>query len=201
MRGPFDYGCLLTLSGRHEGYTSPGVCCSFSSMLPLVSNLFPNLRSLWHVDPCHSQKKYKGFWRLWLCCFFRMVRCQASKLHQFRQSQYVLFSLLICNNFDNSKKKKIFLVFSSYLRCIEKNFSLQQRGLRRHAPSLPLYKRAGKVSDLPVDSLVSVFFAMSSYTKRIPGSSSAPASGASFNNILSLNLHYVVYYGIIPRDV
>jgi hypothetical protein len=54
MRGPFEYGCLLTLSGRREGYTSPGVCCSFSSMLPLVSNLIPNLRSLWHIDPCHS---------------------------------------------------------------------------------------------------------------------------------------------------
>jgi hypothetical protein len=68
-------------------------------------------------------------------------------------------------------------------------------------PSLPLYKRAGKISDLPVDSLVSVFFAMSSYAKRIPGSSSAPAIGASSGDILSLNLHYVVYYGIIPRDV
>ena len=37
------------------------------------------------------------------------------------------------------------------------------------------------------------FFAMSSYAKRIPGSSSAPTAGASFNDVLSLNLHYVIF--------
>ena len=26
MRGPFDFGCLLTLSGRREGYSTLGVC-------------------------------------------------------------------------------------------------------------------------------------------------------------------------------
>lgn len=31
MRGPFEYGCLLTLSGRREGYTSPGMS-PFSSI-------------------------------------------------------------------------------------------------------------------------------------------------------------------------
>jgi len=25
MRGPFEYGCLLTLSGRREGYSTPGM--------------------------------------------------------------------------------------------------------------------------------------------------------------------------------
>jgi hypothetical protein len=68
-------------------------------------------------------------------------------------------------------------------------------------PSLPLYKRSGRVADLPVDSLVSVFFAMSSYAKRTPGSSSTSSSSASFNDVLSLNIHYVIYYGVIPRDV
>lgn len=68
-------------------------------------------------------------------------------------------------------------------------------------PSLPRYKRSGKVADLPVDSLVLVFFAMSSYAKRIPGSSAAPTSGASYNDILSLNIHYIIYNGIIPRDI
>jgi hypothetical protein len=70
-------------------------------------------------------------------------------------------------------------------------------------PSLPLYKRSGKIADLPVDSVVSVFFAMSSYAKRTPGSSipATPASGASYNDVLSLNIHYVIYYGVIPRDV
>lgn len=67
-------------------------------------------------------------------------------------------------------------------------------------PSLPLYKKSGKIADLPVDSIVSVFFAMSSYAKRTPGSSLTPANGASFNDILSLNLHYVIFYGVIPRD-
>jgi hypothetical protein len=30
MRGPFDYGCLLTLSSRREGYASPGMWPSLS---------------------------------------------------------------------------------------------------------------------------------------------------------------------------
>jgi hypothetical protein len=68
-------------------------------------------------------------------------------------------------------------------------------------PSLPLYKRSGKISDLPVDSVVSVFFAMSSYTKKTPGSSSTTSlSGASVNDVLSLNIHFVIFYGVIPRD-
>lgn len=66
-------------------------------------------------------------------------------------------------------------------------------------PSLPLYKRFGKVADLPVDSLVSVFFSMSSYAKKTQGSS-VTSSGASFNDVLSMNIQFVVYYGIIPRD-
>ena len=71
-------------------------------------------------------------------------------------------------------------------------------------PSLPLYRNkiSGKISDLPVDSIVSVFFAMSSYTtsKKVPGSSSAmSSSGASSNDVLSLNIHFVVFYGVIPR--
>ena len=68
-------------------------------------------------------------------------------------------------------------------------------------PSLPLYKKYGKIADLPVDSIVSVFFAMSSYPKRTV--SSSPASlrpSASFNDILSLNIHFVIYYGVIPRE-
>jgi hypothetical protein len=68
-------------------------------------------------------------------------------------------------------------------------------------PSLPLYKKSGRIADLPVDALVSVFFAMSSYPKRMPGSSAAPTGGASFNDVLSLNIHFVIFYGVIPRDV
>lgn len=62
-------------------------------------------------------------------------------------------------------------------------------------PSLPLYKRSGRVADLPVDSIVSVFFSMSSYTpKKNSGSSSSGASS------MSMNIQFVVYYGTIPRD-
>ena len=67
-------------------------------------------------------------------------------------------------------------------------------------PSLPQYKRSGKIADLPVDSVVSVFFSMSSYAKKIPGSSTTSSGGASFNDVLSLNIQYVIYYGTIPRD-
>jgi len=64
-------------------------------------------------------------------------------------------------------------------------------------PCLPLYMSSGKIADLPVDSLVSVFFAMSSYPKRSAGSSGA-SGPASFTDTLSLNIHSVVYYGVIP---
>ena len=68
-------------------------------------------------------------------------------------------------------------------------------------PSLPLYKKSGKIADLPVDSIVSVFFSMSSYAKKVPGSSSTTSSGgASFNDVLSLNIQFVLFYGVIPRD-
>lgn len=67
-------------------------------------------------------------------------------------------------------------------------------------PSLPLYKRSGKIADLPVDSVVSVFFSMSSYGKKMPGSSATSSVGTSFNDVLSLNIQFVIYYGIIPRD-
>jgi hypothetical protein len=40
MRGPFDYGCLLTLSSRREGYASPGMY--FLSILLLAFILFLN---------------------------------------------------------------------------------------------------------------------------------------------------------------
>jgi hypothetical protein len=58
----------------------------------------------------------------------------------------------------------------------------------------------GSIADLPLDSIVSVFFAMSSYPKRGAGSSAGPLDAASFNDVLSLNLHYMIYYGVIPHD-
>ena len=73
-------------------------------------------------------------------------------------------------------------------------------------PNLPLYRSRGKISDLPVDSLVSVFFSMSSYTKKTGSSSSAAgtskaASGSpTFKDVLSLNIQSVVYYGTVPSE-
>jgi len=60
--------------------------------------------------------------------------------------------------------------------------------------------RHGKIADLPVDSVVSVFFAMSSYPKRSAGSSVQSSTSASFNDVLSMNIHCVIYYGVIPRE-
>ena len=72
-------------------------------------------------------------------------------------------------------------------------------------PNLPLYRSKGKISDLPVDSLVSVFFSMSSYAKRT-GSSSTGATGTSkgsptFKDVLSLNIQSVIYYGTVPSEM
>ena len=63
-------------------------------------------------------------------------------------------------------------------------------------PSLPVYKVNGNISDLPVDSLVSVFFAMSSYSGK--KASQVVPSAPLINDILSLNIHFVIYYGTIP---
>ena len=72
-------------------------------------------------------------------------------------------------------------------------------------PNLPLYRSKGKISDLPVNSLVSVFFSMSLYAKRT-GSSSTGATGTSkgsptFKDVLSLNIQSVIYYGTVPSEM
>lgn len=76
---------------------------------------------------------------------------------------------------------------------------------------LPRYKKYGvrSWSDLPHQSLVSVFFTLNTYPKDY---SSSQASGAesgysapsavptSSNSVLSFNLHSVLYYGVIPDE-
>lgn len=63
MRGPFDYGCLLTLSGRREGYATPGVLLPFSLLLLLTSNLSLNLDNLGFgtSNPVTPKKNMKAF--------------------------------------------------------------------------------------------------------------------------------------------
>ena len=186
MQGPFDYRCLLTISGCREGYTSPGMF-PFFIVITSCFYLIPESRYLWHFKPCHSQKEFGG------------SGATAS-------SEWYDVKLQNCTDFDKTSMSFcyqliviiliVWLFFSSYLQCFR--FTLDDFvGM----PSLPLYKRLGKIADLPIDSLVSFFFAMSSYAKRIPGSSSTPASGTSSNDVLSLIIHHIIYYGIIPHDV
>ena len=94
MRGPFDYGCLLTLSGRCEGYTSPGMFPLFIDYNFCIYLIFES-RKLWNFEPGHSQKKFEGFWRLRRYRFFRVVWCQASELYQLWQAQYVFLLSII----------------------------------------------------------------------------------------------------------
>ena len=72
---------------------------------------------------------------------------------------------------------------------------------------LPHYKeyRVRSWSDLPHQSLVSVSFTLNTYPKDYSSSSradtgfSAPSPVPTNNNsVLSFNLHFVVYYGVIP---
>ena len=72
-------------------------------------------------------------------------------------------------------------------------------------PNFPLYRSKGKISDLPVDSLVSVFFSVSSYAKKTGSSSTAGTSKAAsgsptFRDVISLNIQSVIYYGTIPSE-
>jgi hypothetical protein len=57
MQGPFDYGCLLTLSGRREGYTSPGM---FLSMF-LVSILILSQENFGISNPVTPKKNSRAF--------------------------------------------------------------------------------------------------------------------------------------------
>jgi hypothetical protein len=74
-------------------------------------------------------------------------------------------------------------------------------------PNFPLYRRREKISDLPVDSLVSVFFTMSSYAKKTGSSSTGTSKATSasgsptFKDVLSLNIQSVIYYGTVPSDL
>ena len=81
--------------------------------------------------------------------------------------------------------------------------------------SLPRFRKHGvkNLSDLPHQSLVTVFFTLNTYPKDY--NSSAPsqygtgADGLSDqaapiptnqDSVLSFNLHSVMYYGVIPED-
>ena len=88
-------------------------------------------------------------------------------------------------------------------------------------PSFPRYKRQGdqKFAEIPANGLVSVFFGMNTYASNhvppTPGSSTRSyhnnnpqtpvASGSSSQNdkassqVLSLNLHFVIYHGQVPE--
>jgi hypothetical protein len=74
---------------------------------------------------------------------------------------------------------------------------------------LPRYRKYGvrSQSDLPHQSLVSVFFTLNTYPKDYSsyGGADSGFSGPSplptnTNSVLSFNLHSVVYYGVIPDD-
>jgi hypothetical protein len=72
-------------------------------------------------------------------------------------------------------------------------------------PNFPLYRSKGKISDLPVDSLVSVFFSVSSYAKKTGSGSTASTSKAAsgsptFRDVMSLNIQSVIYYGTVPSE-
>ena len=60
MRGPFEYGCLLTLSGRCEGYSSPGMLPSLATLL-LVSISFRNLDNFGISNPVTPKKNTRAF--------------------------------------------------------------------------------------------------------------------------------------------
>lgn len=81
---------------------------------------------------------------------------------------------------------------------------------------LPRYRKYGvrSPSDLPHQSLVSVFFTLNTYPKDYGSSASTSQHGTggtdggfsaapiptNRNSVLSFNLHSVAYYGVIPED-
>jgi hypothetical protein len=74
---------------------------------------------------------------------------------------------------------------------------------------LPRYQKYGVRgwSDLPHQSLVSVFFTLNTYPKDYSSSSgadsghSAPSTlPTNKDSVLSFNLHSVVYYGVVPDE-
>lgn len=62
MRGPFKYGCLLTLSGQREGYATPGMFFfSLILLLRLIFILFLNLDNFGMSNPVTPKKNTKAF--------------------------------------------------------------------------------------------------------------------------------------------
>ena len=72
MRGPFEYGCLLMLSGRREGYSLggehlPSFVCMYLHLLRF-RHVFH--RFIQHVDTCHPQEKQESLWWIWCFVFY-----------------------------------------------------------------------------------------------------------------------------------
>jgi hypothetical protein len=130
MRGPFDYGCLLTLSGRREGYSTPGLLSSSSSLYSRYFLIFhacsPNLDLFGTSTPVTPKKNSRAF---------------GSSGAAAGSSEWYDAKLQNCIDFDkpstcpffnnNYVNTRIFL--SPYLRRFKETFPLWSRRFRRNA--------------------------------------------------------------------
>jgi len=173
--GPFDYGCLLTFTSRREGLTS-----SYGSSQPTIS----------FGRPKRNMKIFGS----------SATAPPATHWYEKNFPPFVNYDQEI-PIYDASTRPFLFT---------KEDFAA--------LPSFPRYKKSGdrKDAELPVNGLVSVFFGMNTYmSARVPptpGSSSrsyhdpqTPGSGGStYHNdkassqVLSLNLHFVIYHGQVP---
>ena len=194
MKGPYEYGCLLTLLGRRSGWSTAGA----------------------------SSVSTFSFWRS-IDIIFQMSWILLLLLGKTRRLLAVL-EVLELQSLMNGLTTKSLIALILPRRVItlpvllwlahscgavpiydaSSTPFLFQREDFVNMPNLPLYHNRGKISDLPVDSLVSVFFSMSSYAKKTDSSSTSSSKAASgsptFKDVLSLNIQSVVYYGTVPSE-
>jgi hypothetical protein len=209
--GPFDYGCLLTFSSRREGLTSS---CRSSAPIYLssISEVLIDGSSQPQVSPERRKRNMK---------IFGSSASAPPATHWYEKN----FPPFV--NYDqDSKSSQLYLFFDdSY--CVKISVPIYDASSRPFMftkddfaalPSFPRYKRQGdsKNAEVPANGLVTVFFGMNTYASaRLPATpgpsrsyqnndplSQTPGGSSSQNassQVLSLNLHFIIYHGQVPE--
>lgn len=205
MFGPFDFGCLMTFTSRREGLSSSCLSTIYSCLKWLIIDFlfkmplhlaFRTLDETWGrlgpvrmhlLLPCGTTNNSLLLWTT-----IKIVR----RLALFYSLCLTLFSPV-----------PIYDAHSDPFLFSKEDFV--------RLPSLPQYKKFGdpKHADLPPNALVTVFFTLNTYASTrappTPGSSrrddpvahsSQSDNRTGSSHVLSPNLQFLLYHGLIPED-
>ena len=221
MFGPFDFGCLLTFSSRREGLSS--TCLSAFFSIECINDVFVTDGSAPRIQ--NTKRNMKAFGS---CANAPPVALWFNKQFppfvDFDQESECIHIIVVslCSYLTVLSLVPIYDAHSSSFMFSKKDFV----GI----PSLPRFKKRGdpKHADLPPNALVTVFYSLNTYTstrapptpstlkmtaqsdnQALSGSSSREnnVTYTSDNNskygsslVLSLNVQFLLYHGLIPDD-